>query len=247
MKLSLLIFIPTYNERENVCALYERIRALGLHCDILFMDDASPDGTGDMISSLRQKDPHLFVIHRKRKLGIGSAHRDGIRWAIDRNYHTLVTMDADFTHAPETIPAMLEIAKDADVVVASRFLNKDSLEGWNRFRKMLTRLGHVVTWSILGVKHDATGAYRVYQLRRVNGRFLDRVHSNGYAFFFESLFVLSRNGFRIVEMSNPLPPRTYGHSKMSLREIVRSIQQLFVLAIRRVLFPGSILIKREGA
>jgi dolichol-phosphate mannosyltransferase len=237
-----LIFVPTYNERENVGLLYSQIRNLGLDCDILFMDDNSPDGTGDVLDELKASDSRLYVTHRIGKLGIGSAHREGILWAYERGYQILLTMDADFTHSPQNIPALLEAANRADVVVASRYLMPNSLEGWALYRKALTQLGHILTDVCLGVPQDATGAFRVYRLDRIPKRFLDRVESNGYAFFFESLFILNRNHFSIFEVPNALPPRTYGHSKMTLREILKSVQQLRKLFFRRLFARESIAI-----
>lgn len=237
-----LVFIPTYNESENAGVLYRQIRDLDLDCDILFMDDASPDGTGLLLEKLKSSDPRLFVIHRKGKLGIGSAHRDGILWAYEKGYQTLLTMDADFTHSPKNIPLLLAGADSADVVVASRYLLPNSLVGWSFFRKALTKFGHILTVFFLGVGEDATGAFRVYRLDRVPKEFLNRVESNGYAFFFESLFIIKRNRFSILEVPNELPSRTYGHSKMSLKEILKSVTQLGKLYIRRLFSSGSLTI-----
>ena len=238
-----LIFVPTYNENENVVPLYERIKALKLNADLLFMDDASPDGTGETLEKLKEKDPRLTVLHRSGKLGIGSAHRDGILWADQKGYETLLTMDADFSHSPEDIPKMLYLSRNSDIVVASRHINPGSLDGWNLFRKFLTTFGHALTRLLLGMNQDATGALRVYRLDRISIGFLSRVESNGYAFFFESLFILSRNGYQIAEMPNILSPRTYGHSKMTLNEILRSVKQLLFLFGRRFLRPKTVLIQ----
>src|SRR5271169_1676147 len=123
-----LVFVPTYNERENVEVLCNEILSLGLDLDILFMDDNSPDGTGDIIDKLVSENANVYVIHRSGKLGIGSAHQDGISWAYDKGYSILITMDCDFTHPPEYIPRIIAHAAGYDVVVGSRYMNKDSLE-----------------------------------------------------------------------------------------------------------------------
>ncbi len=131
-----LIFIPTYNERENVQRLCADILKLGLDVDILIMDDNSPDGTGQIIDELARKSPHVFASHRPKKLGIGRAHRDGINWAYQQGYTQLITMDCDFTHPPSCIPEIIEVAQasNADVIVGSRYLRRDSLSGWNPLR-----------------------------------------------------------------------------------------------------------------
>ena len=226
-----LVFIPTYNERENVRALYEEIRALGLDLDIVFMDDNSPDGTGAVLDGLAASDPGMAVLHRSGKLGVGSAHAEGIAWAYARGYRTLITMDCDFTHPPAAIADLLQASAEADVVVGSRYLARRSLAGWNLLRKVLTLTGHLLTRVLLGMSYDATGAFRLYRLDRIPRQAFGMVSSKGYSFFFESLYILHFNRFRIREIPIVLPPRTYGHSKMSFREARHSVALLFSTCI----------------
>jgi dolichol-phosphate mannosyltransferase len=222
-----LVFIPTYNERENVVALYAEIRALGRDLDVLFMDDNSPDGTGEVLDGLAANDPGIRVLHRSGKLGVGSAHAEGIAWAYAHGVQTLITMDCDFTHPPAAIVDLLRASTDADVVVGSRYLARRSLAGWNLMRKVLTLTGHLLTRVLLGMAYDATGAFRLYRLDRIPRQAFGMVSSKGYSFFFESLYILHFNRFRIREIPIALPPRTYGHSKMSLREVRHSVALLF--------------------
>lgn len=222
----LLIFIPTYNERENVESILEQILDLGLPADVLFVDDNSPDGTGEVLDRLAAKHPNVIVQHRSGKLGIGSAHAHGIRWAYDHGYRLLVSMDCDFTHSPDYIRDFLSQADGADIVVGSRYLQEKGLSTWNIYRKLLTRLGHMATGFFLRMPYDATGAFRLYRLDRVSRHFLDSVHSRGYSFFFESLYVLHLNGYRVVEIPTHLPARVYGHSKMRLSDAIHSFAHL---------------------
>jgi dolichol-phosphate mannosyltransferase len=222
-----LIFIPTYNELENAELLCKAILELKLDCDILFMDDGSPDGTGELIDRLSQAHPNVKAIHRKGKLGIGSAHYDGIQWAYSHGYETLVTMDCDFTHPPKYIPEVLKNAEGYDIVVGSRYLQKKSLSEWNLFRKLLTLTGHTLTRLLLKMPYDATGAFRLYRLNRIPRHAFDLINSKGYSFFFESLFLFCRNKFKIKEIPIVLPARTYGHSKMDIREVFKSVRLLF--------------------
>jgi dolichol-phosphate mannosyltransferase len=233
-----LVFIPTYNERDNAENMARAILALGLDADLLFMDDASPDGTGEILDRLAQEQPRLRVLHRSGKLGIGSAHLDGIRWAYDRGYERLVTLDCDFTHAPADVLRLVECSKDYDVTAGSRYLRKNSLPGWNLMRKSLTGVGHFLTKNILGVDVDATGALRVYNLRRIPRETFDLVSARGYAFFFESMFILIRNGFSVGELAIALPARTYGSSKMTWREARRSAFRLLWLRAESIKSPG---------
>ncbi len=226
MQNELLIFIPTYNERENVEGILRQLLALKLPADILFVDDNSPDGTGDVLDSLAERNANVSVQHREGKLGIGSAHVHGIRYAYERSYRLLLTMDCDFTHSPEYIRDFLANAETADIVVGSRYLQDKSLSSWNAYRRSLTRLGHVATKLFLGMPYDATGAFRLYRLDRISKYFIDCVHSRGYSFFFESLYVLHLNGYHIAEIPTQLPARVYGHSKMKWSDALHSLSHL---------------------
>lgn len=224
-----LVFIPTYNERDNVGRMASQILGLHIDADLLFMDDGSPDGTGDILGQLAADHPRLAVIHRAGKLGIGSAHLDGIRWAYDNGYERLVTLDCDFTHKPSDVLRVLEYLEGHDVAAGSRYMLDDSLPGWNILRRSLTGLGHALTKHLLGIDADATGALRGYDLRRIPRELFDLVTARGYAFFFESMFLLVRNGFSVHEFAIILPARTYGSSKMTVQETLRSGSQLLSL------------------
>lgn len=221
-----LIFVPTYNERENVGILCKAILQLGVDLDLLFVDDNSPDGTGKLIDQLALEHSNVTALHRSGKLGIGSAHYDGIQWAYSQGYSTLITMDCDFTHPPRYILELLKNAEGNHIVVGSRYLQKKSLSDWNLFRKSLTTFGHLLTRVLLRMPYDATGAFRLYRLDKIPRHSFDLVNSRGYSFFFESLYLFHFNGFRIKEIPIMLPARTYGHSKMDLGEIFKSVRLL---------------------
>lgn len=235
-----LLFIPTYNERENVERIYSLIKALNLDLDLLFMDDNSPDGTGEILDRLAMADPRLRVRHRTGKLGIGSAHKQAIAWAAEQKYPVLITMDCDLTHSPEHIPAFIRHGETADVVLGSRFISAESLADWNLFRKFLTHLGHFLTRHVLRVPYDATGAFRLYRLDRIRPELFALVESDSYAFFFESLYVLCHAGARIHEVPIALPKRTYGHSKMALKDVVSSVKRLVTLFGRSFRYKARI-------
>lgn len=239
-----LIFVPTYNEAENAERLCRELCALDLEADILFCDDGSPDGTGEIVDGLAGEFPQVSAMHRKVKAGIGSAHQDGIRHAYAHGYETLVTMDCDFTHQPADVQRLLQVARSSGraVAIGSRYMEQDSLPGWNLMRRSLTHLGHFLTTNLLRLPQDATGALRVYQLKKIPEAIFDRVRSRGYSFFFESLFVLHRNGFAIEEMPIALPARTYGSSKMCLRETWRSAFRLLKLYWAGLRQPESFLL-----
>lgn len=244
MPVSMLVFIPTYNERNNVertcsqlLALHPSANAAFPAFNILFVDDNSPDGTGAALDQLSEQHANVRVIHRPGKLGIGSAHQVGIAYAYDHGYETLVTMDCDGTHPPEYLPQLFAKAQHSEVVVGSRYLNKDSLNEWTLFRRLLTYGGHALTTTLLGMSYDASSAYRLYRLNVIPRRLFKLIHSPGYAFFFESLYVLNLNQFRIAEVGILLPARASGQSKMTVSEAWRGLTRLgrmcLSIALRR--------------
>jgi dolichol-phosphate mannosyltransferase len=242
-----LIFIPTYNEKDNVEKIVNEIVSLKINnSDILFIDDNSTDGTGLILDKISKVKNDLFVIHRNGKLGVGSAHKDGISYAYKNKYDILITMDADFTHSPSYIPKLIEKSGGYDIIVTSRYIEKDSLNDWNIFRKSLTLLGHFLTKHLLGLKYDASGAFRLYNLKTIDQEVFSKVLSNGYSFFFESLFVLNFNKFKIIEIPIVLPARTYGSSKMKISDIFMSLDFLFKIFLTKKFNSGKFLISKNG-
>ena len=235
MNNKLLIFIPTFNEAENVNIIYQMIKSLHLSIsyDILFLDDNSPDGTGSIIDKLCEEDKQLFVIHRKDKQGIGSAHQTGIDWAYEHNYEALITMDCDLTHSPEYILDFYNAGKSTPIVIGSRYMDIDSLKTWNIFRKTLTRFGHFLTKHLLNMPYDASGAFRFYDLKKIPHAVFLLVESKSYSFFFESLLILHLNKFEVKEISIKLPKRTYGDSKMNFIDAWTSFQFLFKMFLKK--------------
>jgi len=240
-----LVFVPTYNERENVEELHRQIRELPMETDILFLDDASPDGTGEVLDRLAAADPRVAVIHRAGKLGIGSAHLCGIRHAYEHGYEWLVTMDCDFTHSPADIPRLLAAAADSGLAAGSRYMLPGSLPGWSPHRRFLTLLGHFLTKTLLGLPADASGAFRAYHLSEIPPAIFDMAVSRSYSFFFESLFILARSGYQVTEIPIVLPARTYGHSKLTFREAFRSFRYLVRLAVENAVFPARFRLGRH--
>lgn len=234
-----LVMIPTYNERENVERMCQDILALRIDLDILFVDDSSPDGTGEVLDKIAMSHANVRVVHRPGKLGIGSAHYAGIKWAYDQGYKVLITMDCDYTHPPEYIPQFLSLSETHDVVIGSRYMMDASLSEWNLLRKGLTLFGHFLTQHLLGMEYDATGAYRAYRLDCITRQTFDLVHSSGYSFFFESLYIITRNRHGVAEIPIVLPARTYGHSKMSYREAVRSAMHLVHIYLTSLASPEA--------
>ena len=249
--LGTLVFIPTYNERENVVPLLDAILAQELGCDVLFMDDASPDGTGDVLDKLALEHPCVTVVHRTGKEGVGAAHQAGIRWAYEHGYRRLITMDADFAHPPQYLPALLAAAEGgadggADVVVGSRYLRPGSLGDWSLRRRVATVVGHTLTRTLLGTPYDATGAFRLYHLTRLPLAAFGLVRSRDYSFFFESLFIIHSNGFTVSQIPIHVSGRTFGTSKMQIRHVVGSVRMLLSLFVARLVNRRRIMLGARG-
>ncbi len=214
----LLIFLPTYNERRNVSGLIARIQALPLAADILFIDDNSPDGTGDLLDQLSGRGKSISVIHRPARQGIGSAHQAAIRLAYQQGYQTLITMDADGTHAPEDIPRLIEKAETGEIIIGSRFLSA-SIDSRNRRERLQSRLVHRLTSWLLDFPADMSSAFRLYRLDAINPEIFASCRSTGYAFFPESLFNLHQTGCAISEVPIRLGHRQAGKSKKNTLDV----------------------------
>jgi dolichol-phosphate mannosyltransferase len=189
----------------------------------------------------------VAVIHRAGKRGIGSAHQEGIARAYHGGYETLVTLDCDFTHSPDEILKLLAETGAADVVIGSRFMRDDSLADWKLDRRILTNAGHFLTHYLLKVKQDATTAFRAYHLKTIPQEVFSLVRSNGYSFFFESLFMLDRNGLTIKEVPTAFLNRAHGESKLSLREAVCSVRRLLMLYFGTITRPQKFRLQHASA
>jgi dolichol-phosphate mannosyltransferase len=242
----LLVVIPTYCEVDNVAKMAQGLVGLNIPMDILFIDDNSPDGTGRVLNNIKGMHGQsvIHVIHREGKEGIGSAHQVGINYAYTEKFKTLITMDADGTHDPADIPIMLHYIKgvrDYEVVVGSRFICGDSLEGWTLWRKCVTHMGHVLTKTLLNVQQDASGAFRLYRLDKIPQNTFTKVKSTDYSFFFESMVVLNINRFKIAEIPIVLAARSAGHSKLHFTDLMKSLWYMVKLRYRMIFDKWSLI------
>lgn len=226
-----LVITPTYNERANVPALVQRVLAQDPRLDILFVDDNSPDGTGDLIAELAASEPRIHLLRRAGKLGLGTAYRDGFRWALARDYELIFEMDADFSHDPVHLPEFLRAAESADFVLGSRYLNgKVTVVNWPMSRLLLSYGANIYARLVTGLRlWDATGGFKCFHRRVLEAIDLGDVRSNGYAFQIEMSFRAVRKGFRPVEIPIVFADRTEGESKMSghiVREAIGMVWRL---------------------
>jgi dolichol-phosphate mannosyltransferase len=215
-----LVVIPTYDERDNLATVVGRLRAAVPAADVLVVDDASPDGTGDIADALSAADDRVEVLHRPAKEGLGAAYLAGFAWGLARDYEALVEMDADGSHAPEQLPALLDALAGADVVLGSRWVPGGSVVDWPRRRELLSRGGNAYARLLLRLPvRDTTGGFRVYRREVLEAIELTDVASAGYCFQVDVLWRAWRAGFRIVEVPIRFVERVAGVSKMN-RDVV---------------------------
>ena len=226
-----LVITPTYNERANIPTLIERVLAQDPRLECLFVDDNSPDGTGDVIAEIAATNQRVHLIRRPRKLGLGTAYRDGFHWALKRDYELIFEMDADFSHDPSHLPEFLRAAEQADFVLGSRYLNgKVTVMNWPITRLILSYGANIYARVVTGMKlWDATGGFKCFHRRVLAAIDLDDVRSNGYAFQIEMSYRAMRKGFTPVEIPIVFADRTEGESKMSghiVREAIFMVWRL---------------------
>lgn len=228
-----LVIIPTYNEAINSNLIYKKIRATNTHSEILFIDDNSPDNTSLVVNEIINNDKKVHLINRRKKLGIGSAHKEGFIWAKENEFDYVTTIDADLSHNPDLIPYMLKNIEKYNIIITGRFLQEDTLEEWPLIRKLITKARHEVVKSLLGVPYDTSGAFRCYNFTQVKIEDLLMAKDNGYSFFWESLFLLYKKKYTILEIPMKQPRRIHGSSKISIKDIFRAITYLIYFYFKK--------------
>lgn len=231
-----LIIVPTYNERENIGRLLERLMALPYGLSVLIVDDGSPDGTAAIVQEWQAREPRVHLLQRPGKMGLGSAYRDGFRYALERRFEYIFEMDADFSHDPDAIGGFLAAIEDADVVLGSRYLNGISVVNWPLRRLLLSYFANAYTRWVTGLPlRDATGGFKCFRRRALEGIRLDRVKSDGYGFQIEMSFRCWKKGFRIREIPILFVDRLAGVSKMSRRIVYEAAFMVWRLRLLSLL------------
>ena len=227
-----LIIIPTYNEKRNVSLIIEKInKRVKLKCDVLFIDDNSTDGTIQVLKNIRSKNVSFII--REKKLGIGSAHKFGIRKAYQLKYKYIITMDCDGTHDPKYINKMIKDLQNKEIVITNRFGKNDSLKQWDIHRKLITTLRHLFVTFIFKTNLDSSGAFRLYNAKKVKLKNILLAKSDGYSFFTESTVVLNKL-YKVNQIPILLPKRYSGYSKMKLTDIVFGFFYIIFLYFKNI-------------
>ena len=230
-----LVIVPTYNEADNLAAVIRRVRDAERSADILVVDDGSPDGTGDIADAMAEADSAIHVLHRVSKQGLGAAYLAGFSWGLERGYDYLVEMDADGSHPPERLPAMLAAAHDgAGLVIGSRWVPGGAVRNWPLHRLLLSRGANTYARFILGVPvRDATAGYRVFRRETLRAIDLDSVSSRGYCFQIDLTLRTDDERIGIHEVPITFVERERGESKMSGSIVAEALARVTLWGISR--------------
>jgi dolichol-phosphate mannosyltransferase len=224
-----LVIIPTFNERENLPGIIPAILSQDSRLEVLVVDDASPDGTGQVADEMAARDRRVHVLHRTGKLGLGTAYLTGFRWGLDAGYDVLFEMDADFSHDPSHLPHFLTAIEDYDVVLGSRYLEgRVTVANWPISRLLLSYFANVYARWVTGLPvADSTGGFKCFRREVLEAIDLERVESNGYAFQIEMSFRAWKKGFRLGEIPIVFVDRNVGESKMSKRIVREAVWRVW--------------------
>ncbi len=240
----MLVIVPTYNEVDSLPDVWRRLSAAVPHAHLLVVDDASPDGTGALADGLAAVDDRVHVLHGSGKQGLGAAYVRGFAWGLERGYDFLVEMDADGSHPPERLPALLDAARAAGgrVAIGSRWVRGGAIENWPRRRELLSRGGNFYVRLALGLRvRDATAGYRVYPARVLRAILDSPVVARGYYFQVALTVRAIDHGFDIVELPITFRERESGVSKMSGGIVAEAMVEVGKLGLRR---RGARLLRR---
>ncbi len=228
----ILVSLATYNERDNLAPLLAEIHKAVPSADLLVIDDNSPDGTGQLADELAAANPHLHVLHRPGKLGLGTAILAGMRYALEHSYDLFINMDADFSHHPRYLPALLAGMDEHDVMIGSRYIPGGGSVNWPLSRRIMSRgINSVVAVLMRIPARDCSGAYRCYRVSKLREAQLERVRSRGYSFQQEVLYRCRKAGCKIGETPIVFENRRAGKSKVNTREALRSIVMIFRIGV----------------
>lgn len=230
-----LVIIPTYNERTNIENMLQSILALPGELNILVVDDNSPDGTGDYVKEFKQHNSRVHLLQREGKLGLGTAYVAGFKYLLSHDFDIAVQIDADFSHDPKVIPEFLEVIKENDLVIGSRYIQGVNVINWPMKRLLLSYFANIYTKVITGMPvKDATGGFKCFRREVLESINLDNIHSNGYSFQIEMNFKTFKKGFRCIEIPIIFMDRVEGVSKMSKKIVREAVTMVWKLRFKAI-------------
>ncbi len=243
-----LIVVPTYNEIENIRPLIEAVLSVTpSQVEVLVVDDGSPDGTGKLVDTLAQASPRVHVLHRSKKMGLGTAYVAGFSWGMEQGFEAFIEMDADFSHDPKYLPRMLELLADHDVVMGSRYVRGGGTVNWGLGRKILSRGGSLYARMILGASiRDFTGGFNGWKRPVLEAVNLGTLRSDGYSFQIELKYRAHLQKVRWIEFPIVFEDRKVGKSKMNRRIVLEALGRVWGFRINAMKAQGGAL-KRLAA
>ncbi len=236
-----LVVVPTYQESASIRSILARIRAAAPAADVLVVDDNSPDGTAEIVAQLARTDPRLAVLVRPDKSGLGRAYLSGFSYALDHHYKYIVEIDADGSHDPAELPAMLQLAADgSDLVIGARWVPGGRVSNWSRSRQLISRAGNLYSRMMLGSRlHDITAGYRVFRAETLTLLLEEPTSSQGYCFQIEMAWRTERAGLSIAEHPITFEERAEGVSKMHSGIVAEALWRVTVWGVQKRLSPGQ--------
>lgn len=231
-----VVIIPTYNEIANIEKMLITLDRLHPSLHVLIIDDGSPDGTAAVIKKFQLKKDNLHLIERSGKLGLGTAYIKGFRWALEKGYEAVVTMDCDFSHDPETIPEFTNKLGEYDLAVGSRYVGGIRIMNWPMQRLLLSFFASIYARFITGIPFsDSTGGFNAYSRNALSSLNLDKIFSIGYAFQIELKYKIWSLGLPCTEVPITFYERTVGKSKMSRKIVIEAVINVFKLRFKKIL------------
>ncbi len=232
---NLLAIIPTYDEKDNIAAVTERVLAADPRIAVLVVDDASPDGTGDIVEKMSRNEPRIHLLRRNSKMGLGTAYVAGFTWALEKRYDAVAEIDADLSHNPEDLVHMIRMAEqeNADFVIGSRYVDGVNVINWPLKRLLLSYFASMYSRFATGMPfRDLTAGFALIRSRALRAIDLQRIRSNGYSFQIEVKFKIWKKGFKVVECPIVFTERRLGQSKMNKKIVYEAIWMVWKLRFR---------------
>ncbi len=231
-----VVIIPTYNEIANIEKMLETLNRLHPALNVLIIDDGSPDGTAKIVKDFQNKKQNLFILERSGKQGLGTAYIKGFRWALERNFQAVITMDCDFSHDPDAIPSFLEKIGEHDLAIGSRYIGGIRIMNWPMQRLLLSYFASIYAKIVSGIPFsDSTGGFNCYSNKALSSLNLDRIFSIGYAFQIELKYKIWSKNLPCIEVPITFWERTNGKSKMSRKIVFEAVINVFRLRLKKIL------------
>lgn len=231
-----LVIVPTYNESDNIHPMIEKLFGLYPQISVLIIDDNSPDGTAQIVTSLQQRFPNLYLLQRAGKLGLGTAYITGFKWALERKFEFIFEMDCDFSHDPQELQNFLEAIESADLVIGSRYINGIRICNWSMGRLLLSYCASIYVRLVTGIPvEDTTGGFKCFRRKVLEGLNFKKIQSNGYSFQIELNYLTWAKGYRVKEIPITFYERRLGESKMGKNIVFEALFMVVKLRIKNLL------------